>query len=142
MIGRPRIGTGGRARFALLKAGTRHRGHGTWHVVATAGEPSYQNSWVEDQPALQCSFLIDDSGLVHLVMNAKRLGGGTGGVIFTLPVGFRPTEPMAFGTAQVRMSFVGSPRAGVLHIGTNGEVRAEAAVLEVRSADLRFRAAA
>lgn len=60
-----------------------------WHQVGAAGEPAFQNSWVNvgasDIPA---AFRKSSDGKVDLRGNVKS--GVTGTTVFTLPVGYRP----------------------------------------------------
>jgi hypothetical protein len=61
----------------------------TWHSVGAAGEPAFQNGWVNantGEPPLQ--FTKDPFGRVHL--RGHITTGASGSVIFTLPVGYRP----------------------------------------------------
>lgn len=64
-----------------------------WHYVGRAGEPAFQSSWVNYQdpwvapgiwlPARFCR----RNGITHIEGLVK---GGTAGVIFTIPAGYRP----------------------------------------------------
>jgi hypothetical protein len=67
----------------------------TWHVVGAAGEPAFQNSWVNYSVSTQIAqFRKFPDGRVKLQGYVK--GGSTGTVIFTLPVGYRPPDQVAF----------------------------------------------
>lgn len=65
-----------------------------WHEVGAAGEPAFQNAWVNygvgEAPV---SFYKDANSIVHLRGLAKSgtIANGPTGAIFTLPVGYRPS---------------------------------------------------
>ena len=76
-----------------------------FHEIGAAGEPSFQNSWVNDDPASASgAFYKDPLGIVHL---KGVLKSGTNGDIFFLPVGYRPSKNLiqviwrAGGTGQL-----------------------------------------
>jgi hypothetical protein len=77
--------TGGNASFPM----------DTWHKVGTAGEPAFQNSWTNYGAAQQLAqFRKFPDGKVKLSGYIK--GGATSTVAFTLPVGYRPPDQVAF----------------------------------------------
>lgn len=79
------------ANFTELKAKTDYLSapDSAWHNVGGSGEPAFQNSWVNYDTAWQVArFRKDAFGYVHL---EGLVRSGTANVIFTLPVGYRPT---------------------------------------------------
>ena len=60
-----------------------------WHYVGEAGEPAFQNSWVNYNGWGDCAFRKMADGMVLLKGLIKS--GNTGATIFTLPVGYRPS---------------------------------------------------
>jgi hypothetical protein len=65
-----------------------------FHVVGAAGEPAFQNAWVNFGGGLSTVGFYKDRSRVYLKGQAKS--GANGTVIFTLPVGYRPSERMDF----------------------------------------------
>lgn len=72
------------------------------HVVGAAGEPAFENGWVNfGSGALTyegARFWKDPTGRVHLegMVKSGTLGLAATGVIFTLPVGYRPGNSHQF----------------------------------------------
>jgi hypothetical protein len=66
----------------------------TWHPVGAAGEPVFQNSWVNYAAGQVAQFRKYPDGKVKLQGYIK--GGATGTVVFTLPVGYRPPDQVGF----------------------------------------------
>jgi hypothetical protein len=66
----------------------------TWHPVGAAGEPVFQNSWVNYAAGQVAQFRKFPDGKVKLQGYIK--GGATGTVVFTLPVGYRPPDQVGF----------------------------------------------
>lgn len=63
-----------------------------WHVVGAAGEPAFQNSWVNYGSGYgDAAFRKRPDGVVELAGMVKS--GTANGVIFTLPAGYRPVRP-------------------------------------------------
>lgn len=64
------------------------------HEIGAAGEPAFQNGWVNDNPAVSetAGFYKDPFGRVHLKGMIKNgtVGDGTAYAAFTLPTGYRP----------------------------------------------------
>lgn len=59
-----------------------------WIAVGSAGNPAFLNSWTNYTDGYnQCAFMKDAGGFVHLRGLVKN---GTSGIIFQLPVGYRP----------------------------------------------------
>ena len=62
-----------------------------WHAVGAAGEPAFQNGWVNEGPTSDetAGFAEDRSGLVRL---KGVIQSGTNDTVFTLPAGYRPSK--------------------------------------------------
>lgn len=87
----------------------------TWHVVGSAGEPAYQNSWSAyggSYPGLHYRKTPDG----RVVMSGVVKGGASGTVVCTLPVGYR--LPVADTTIPVQMS----GGIGGINVFANGNV--------------------
>lgn len=85
-------------------------------IVGSGGSaPAYQNSWVQNQPV---KFRLNEDGMVTLEGTAQKTGNGTG-IIFTLPVGFRPPSNRYFVCA---VGTPGSVDFNMLFITTTGTV--------------------
>lgn len=68
-----------------------------WHYVGEAGEPAFENSWVNDTDQ-EARFIKDAAGVVHI---QGRVTTGTIGLdIFTLPAGYRPDKVLEFATSS------------------------------------------
>lgn len=66
-----------------------------WHAVGAVGEPAFQNGWVNYGDIWStCEFYKDQIGIVHVKGLVKS--GTINSVIFTLPVGYRPTHVSHF----------------------------------------------
>lgn len=74
---------------------TRHRGLHPWHTIGDAGEPTLQNNWYTDVESDKVRFMKDDYGLVTIESGLLSKSSGSGGTVFTLPVGFRPPGRVA-----------------------------------------------
>jgi hypothetical protein len=79
----------------------------TWHPVGAAGEPVFQNSWVNyGAPYGNARFRKFPDGRVRLAGAVKT--GAAGSVAFTLPVGYRPPftilVPMTVGSGTSYLS--------------------------------------
>lgn len=73
-------------------------GDTAWHEVGAAGEPAFQNSWVNYGSGYStAAFRKLSSGLVMLKGIIK--GGANGNVAFILPPGYRPKEDQAYPTS-------------------------------------------
>ena len=86
-----------------------------WHEIGTAGEPAFQNSWVNyDSGAnTQAGFMKDALGYVRLKGLVKS--GTIGQIIFTLPTGYRPP-------ANINFSTVSNGAFACGYIGSNGNI--------------------
>jgi hypothetical protein len=62
-----------------------------WHEVGAAGEPAFQNAWVNESPTTEttAAFYKDPLGVIHL---KGLITGGANNAIFTLPAGYRPSK--------------------------------------------------
>lgn len=86
----------------------------SWHIVGAAGEPAFQNSWVNfGAPYGSMRFRKYPDGRVRIAGCCKT--GATGTVAFTLPVGYRPASSLII----VIDAYNGT---GYLIIGTDGTV--------------------
>ena len=67
------------------------------HVVGDAGEPAFQNSWVNFDTATfrGARFWKDPMGIVHIEGLVKN-GAAAPSTIFTLPAGYRPGNGLLF----------------------------------------------
>jgi hypothetical protein len=86
----------------------------TWHEVGAAGEPAFQNGWVNFGGVYSpVSFRKDSAGVVHIQGLVKS--GTLGTTIFTLPGGYRPS-------IQLLNAVLTSDALGRLDILTDGSV--------------------
>jgi hypothetical protein len=88
-----------------------------WHSVGNAGEPAFQNSWVNYGGSYQTAgFRKDPFGRVYLKGLIK--GGANATVAFTLPVGYRPPKYIHMAAASndayatVRVDSTGTVQIG------------------------------
>jgi hypothetical protein len=91
-----------------------------WHVIGTAGEPAFQNSWVNFNATADqfAAFWKDSAGIIRLRGIIKT--GAVPSVAFTLPAGFRPaglrrfavSSAAAFGQVDVDPTGTVSPVIG------------------------------
>lgn len=66
-----------------------------FHFVGTAGEPAFQNSWVNFASGHHnAGFYKDPDGVVYLVGLVKN--GAATSTMFTLPAGYRPDQNLRF----------------------------------------------
>jgi hypothetical protein len=88
---------------------------GAWHNVGDAGEPAFQNAWVNfDVPRIVRFYKA--GGRVFLEGIAKS--GVVGSTMFTLPVGWRPTV----GGSALIFPVVSNNAFGVMFVDQNGNV--------------------
>jgi microcystin-dependent protein len=132
-VGGPKGDTGGNATVPM----------DPWHVVGAAGEPAFQGSpvWGPLDPSSatqrQPRFTKDPLGRVMVTGIA---GGGTGSVVFALPVGYRPKRLNEIfvvacngGTAQVTVdSATGNVQAALLS-GTIAWVSFDGVIFDTES---------
>lgn len=97
-----------------------------WHVVGDAGEPAFQNGWV-NQPDQGSVAFRRVNGVVHLRGRAQHPGAGglmvaSGATPFVLPAGYRPaTRRMHVGLTAQNPGDNPSVAAGV-YVWPTGEV--------------------
>lgn len=96
---------------------TFSRSEDEWHNVGDAGEPAYQNSWVDYSVGFfGAGFRIDAAGTVHLRGLIKS--GTVNATVFTLPVGYRPDK-------ELIMDAESNNAQGEVRIQTTGNVDVE-----------------
>lgn len=61
-----------------------------WHYVGEAGEPAFEAPWGNAAGNPKLAFRIREAGVVDL--HGVVTGGSSGDPIFTLPVGYRPSN--------------------------------------------------
>ena len=70
-----------------------------WHFVGEAGEPAFEDSWVNyGSPYENASYMKDSMGFVHVRGFVKSGTVGTSATIFTLPAGYRPSDRILMAT--------------------------------------------
>lgn len=85
-----------------------------WRVVGAAGQPAFQNSWVNYDASHQARFYKDPSGVVRLDGTIKS--GSVGGfAAFVLPAGYRPVQEQPFAVPS-------NGAFGILLVEPTGEV--------------------
>lgn len=90
-----------------------------WRAVGAAGQPAFQNGWVNTTGEAPASFFKDPFGIVHL---RGRIQGGTSpSIAFTLPAGYRPGNnlmmPMAvFSGSTALAGFVWLQTTGAMNL--------------------------
>lgn len=88
-----------------------------WHYVGEAGEPAFENSWANlGGGGTKMAFRIREAGVVDLagIIDASAASGT---VIFTLPVGYRPSEKTPGFAVLIHPS-----TADLLRVSTSGAV--------------------
>jgi hypothetical protein len=86
-----------------------------WHEIDAAGEPAFQNGWVNESPLneVTAGFYADPYGQVHL---KGMITSGSNAPIFSLPVGYRP------GLSLCELVFRAGSGTGQLCIFASGDV--------------------
>jgi hypothetical protein len=71
-------------------------GDANWHEVGKPGQPPFQDSWenLDTTSYSTCAFRKDGQNMVYL--KGTITGGGVDSTIFTLPVGYRPSQLLMF----------------------------------------------
>jgi len=71
-----------------------------YHEIGASGEPTFQNSWVNESPAGEttAAFFKDPWGVVHF--KGIVTGGAAGSTLFTLPTAYRPTKSVCIATVR------------------------------------------
>jgi hypothetical protein len=92
-----------------------------YHEVGTAGEPGFAAGWTNDNPAVEstAAFYKDPLGVVRLKGMVLKAGGT--GVIFVLPVAYRPPKTTCLPTVR---SLPAPATASVVCAFGTGEVSA------------------
>lgn len=93
-------------------------GEEAWHVVGTSGEPAFEGNWQQAPTAAVVAFFKDSTGMVHIKGTARCTSAGAGTAIFTLPLGYRPSETLLLGVGQ----YDGAVKLAELAINSNGNV--------------------
>lgn len=91
----------------------------TWHVIGAGGQPAYGSTWGAIA-GKDSRFIKDDVGGVSVRLNATTTGVAPGGVIFVLPVGYRPVTQVTMIVHKYNVSAL--PVAYVGAIDTAGNV--------------------
>jgi hypothetical protein len=84
----------------------------TWHAIGAAGEPAFTNSW-SNFTGYVAGFRKNPNGRIFL--RGTVTGGTVTAAIFTLPVGYRPSQQHTFYAPA-------GVDAGALIVQTNGQV--------------------
>lgn len=93
-----------------------------WHYVGGAGEPAFENDWVNASGWPATAFRFREAGIVDV-----HFGGadGTAQTVFTLPEGYRPSAmtPVAgLVVAYTALSPLTAATAPTVQIDTDGTV--------------------
>ena len=90
-----------------------------WHYVGGTDEPAFENSWSNLGTYSAMAFRLRETGIVDLV-GAVQHSGDSNTTIFTIPVGYRPSDvTFITGTADSSVSNLSC----VLGIEPDGEVK-------------------
>ncbi len=99
---------GERARLeSVLRAQRGLTSINPWRVVGEPGNPSFQGTWGHAPGFPQVAFFRDAIGFVHFRGFAKHGTSEAETIMFYLPLGYRPSRPIAETVAN-DMSNVGS----------------------------------
>jgi hypothetical protein len=90
-----------------------------WMYVAASrrnnqGYLDFEGTWTDADPDSPVQFCMDEHGRVRL--RGRIAGGAVGTTVFTLPEGFRPSQPQSFNLAN------GDTGYAILEINTDGTV--------------------
>lgn len=89
----------------------------TWKSVGAAGQPAFENSWVNfGAPNQDAQFRREPGGILRLRGLVKS--GVIGNTVFTLPTDLRPPADLHYATASNALY-------GTLKVGANGQVIAQ-----------------
>lgn len=91
-----------------------------WHYVGEAGEPAFENSWINFSGYQKLSFRIREGGIVDLY--GVTTAGTPGAAVFTLPAEYRPSSPQLLPSAG--LVGAGPASATFIRIQTTGVVSA------------------
>jgi len=119
---RPQAATPEAIRQAVSLAFDRIEHYEPWHFVGAAGEPAFQNSWVNSDAdgSRPVRFRKDAVGGVHIVGLCKN--GTLDTAIFTLPVGYRPKTYAADTNTLIR-PIISNGVLGILVVMSTGVVK-------------------
>jgi hypothetical protein len=94
-----------------------HEDFTPWHEIGDAGEPAFQNSWVNFGSGFETAgYWKQSDGWVRLKGVIKNGTTGSLVIVFSLPTGYRPPRSMYFttqstdGTAAIRVDQAGEVR--------------------------------
>jgi hypothetical protein len=101
-------------KWAAPSAGTPD----IWHKVGTAGEPALGSGWLMNAGGPPVAFKKFPDGMVR-VRGYVNFAAGDGGVVFTLPAGYRPP-----GTSSQyqRFSVYGNQTGNIVFVRPDGAV--------------------
>ena len=90
-----------------------------WHEVGTAGQPAFQNGWVNFGGGFSTmAFAKDSAGFVHLKGTIDL--GTFSNDIFVLPAGYRPAQNLFLPVAAERNAYIYTTGAvQVVQLGSN-----------------------
>ena len=97
LINNVHVGSGSSVNGSTDDVVEFERGKFVINTVAVANG-SMSNSWVNHTTELPVSYWIDSDGLVHV--EGQVTTGTIGQIVFTLPLGFRPTDEVRFASAS------------------------------------------
>lgn len=84
-----------------------------WHYVGEAGEPAFENGWVNVSGVGKLAFRVRESGVVDIYGGVDS--GTPGAAIFTLPTGYRPS--VETGVPSTAYSDLTPPTISVFPLG-------------------------
>lgn len=121
----PEAAVGNNTYFSLARMAFPETSRITWHAVGGAGEPAFENSWVNLGAGYDSAgFAKDAIGRVWIKGMAKD---GNPTTVFTLPAGYRPSatitlpiETSANVIGKLTISAAGAVDVHLLGAGTNG----------------------
>ena len=90
----------------------------TWHTVGAAGEPAFTAGFSATAGEIAVAFRKDPFGRV--MVRGKVTSPAAGGVVFTLPAGYRP--PNNYARFNTEAEQAGLPYAGYTYVAANGNV--------------------
>ncbi len=83
--------------YLVALAGAGGAGAGDWHNIGDEDEPAFEGGWAN---AGDSASVAAYCAAGPLILVKGTVVTGTPGLIFTLPVGFRPAETMTFGITK------------------------------------------
>lgn len=97
------------------------RGEG-WHYVGEAGEPAFENDWVNVSGWPATAFRFREAGIVDVHFGVSD---GTSQTVFTLPEGYRPSDDTMVSGLTVlyaALSPATDVNGGAVRVETDGTV--------------------